>query len=48
MKHVIDFIRGIPKALEDSRVVMLLIDGLGTRRLSLPGFKVKTYETVSP
>lgn len=48
MKRILDFIRGIPKTLEKSRVVALLIDGLGTLGLNLPGFRVETCETVFP
>ncbi len=48
MKHVLDFIKRIPEDLEESRVIALLIDGLGTLGLNLPGFSVETYETVFP
>jgi len=48
MKHILDFINSLPTKLKEGRVVALLIDGLGTLRLNLPGFNVETYETVFP
>ncbi len=48
MKHILDFIKGLPTKLEEGKVVALLIDGLGTLGLNLPGFSVETYETVFP
>ncbi len=48
MEDIINFLRGIPKVLEESRVIMFLIDGLGSHNLRIPELRVRAYETVFP
>lgn len=48
MKNILDFLKEIPTILEERKVIMLIIDGLGTTNLFLPGFKKRIYKTVFP
>ncbi len=48
MENILEFIKKIPVLVEDSRIILFIIDGLGKYKLSIPGFRKVTYETVIP
>ena len=50
LESIMRFVRSIPDMVEESKLVMLIIDGLGVTnlRLSRKIFKRKTYRTVFP
>ncbi len=48
MEEIFDFIKRIPEVLEESRVIVFLVDGLGSFDLRVTGFEKKTYRTVFP
>jgi len=45
---ILEFIKKILTLIEENRIVMLIIDGLGISELKLSGFKKKVYQTVFP
>lgn len=48
-KYLLDFVRGIPDLFNRyDRVILLMVDALGTQHLNLPGFDRQTLETVFP
>ncbi len=48
MEEVIEFLRRIPEVLEENRVVMLVVDGLGSLDLHIPGSRRRLLQTVFP
>ena len=48
VKNVLEFTRQIPDLLEENKIMLLVMDGLGTTNISLKGFKKEVYRTVFP
>jgi len=48
IQHILDLIRSVPVMLEEDRVIMLFIDGLGINNLRLPFLKRFTCQTIFP
>ncbi len=48
MKEIIGFLKSIPDILEEKRVVLAIIDGLGTTDLHIPCTRREKYYTVFP
>ncbi len=48
MNEIIGFLRKLPMLLEESRVIVFLIDGLGDLDLGIRGFDKDVYHTVFP
>lgn len=45
---ILEFLRKIPVMLEENKIVLLVLDGLGLNELKLPNFKKEVYQTVFP
>ncbi len=48
MKEIIGFLKSIPRILEENRVVMFLVDGLGSLDIGIPDLEKDVYQTVFP
>jgi hypothetical protein len=50
MVEILKFLRQIPSFLEETKVFLLIVDGLGTNNIKLPtkNFKTYVFETVFP
>ena len=48
-QHILNgLLQKLPNLLEDRKIFLFVVDGLGIEKLNLKGFKTKTYETVFP
>ncbi len=48
MEEIISFLKEIPKILEETSIIVFLVDGLGSINLGIRGFKKRFYTTVFP
>jgi len=48
MKNIFSFLLKIPEVLEEKRLFLFIIDGLGSLKLNLKNFRKREYETVFP
>ncbi len=47
MDNVFNFLKRIPEMLEESKIIILMVDGLGSIDLRIPRAKKRVYQTVS-
>ena len=47
-ERIMNLIKSIPEIVSQGKLVMLIIDGLGSNKLSLPFLKMRVYRTVFP
>jgi hypothetical protein len=48
LPSIASFLRELPRQLEEQRLVVLVLDGLGTLELNVPGIRRMVYRTVFP
>ncbi len=48
MEEILDFLKRIPEILEETRIVMFMVDGLGSLDLCIPRPRKRVYQTVFP